>query len=289
MPCEARQAGSVLKPGDEKAHGRVAEPIPDGQQRWRMKAAVSSPCPERLSAPMHRTTPAAGTANGVRPCRRGVDPTSEGKEPCRACCLRLRRLYVRRTGAARKNQRRSNGRAPCSIIRQIPRFPLRHRKEAGGPRFPKCPGKCGNQSPAVEQEPAGEALRRQLHGQGSGGFMRIVAHCAEQKNDQRHARPGPGNGPPATRRTGGTSPTGAPSRTRPPSATDKARPPSSQPRTFHGLMKTSPALCYGCSHRGVRGHATRGPASALPDDSAIPRTRREWVVSLSRQPPVLFV
>ena len=32
MPCEARQAGSVLKPGDEKAHGRVAEPIPDGQQ-----------------------------------------------------------------------------------------------------------------------------------------------------------------------------------------------------------------------------------------------------------------
>jgi hypothetical protein len=24
--------------------------------------------------------------------------------------------------------------------------------------------------------------------------MRIVAHCAEQKNDQRHARPGPGNG-----------------------------------------------------------------------------------------------
>ena len=32
MPCEARQAGSVLKPGDEKAHGRVAEPIRDGQQ-----------------------------------------------------------------------------------------------------------------------------------------------------------------------------------------------------------------------------------------------------------------
>ena len=24
--------------------------------------------------------------------------------------------------------------------------------------------------------------------------MRIVAHCAEQKNDQRHARPGPGKG-----------------------------------------------------------------------------------------------
>ena len=32
MPCEARQAGRLFKPGDEKAHGRVAKPIPDGQQ-----------------------------------------------------------------------------------------------------------------------------------------------------------------------------------------------------------------------------------------------------------------
>ena len=32
MPCEARQAGRLFKPGDEKAHGRVAKPILDGQQ-----------------------------------------------------------------------------------------------------------------------------------------------------------------------------------------------------------------------------------------------------------------
>lgn len=68
VKCRARRdrPGACSSPVTRRHTGALPSRFRTVSSRWRMKAAVSSPCPERLSAPMHRTTPPAGTANGVR-------------------------------------------------------------------------------------------------------------------------------------------------------------------------------------------------------------------------------
>ena len=154
----------------------------------------------------------------------------------------------------------------CAVLHNPtdPCFPPRHRK-SGRPALSKC--RAGAETiPAVEQEPAGETLRGSSTGGEGGGFMRIVAHCAEQEKDQRHAPPRLRQWPPATRRTGGTSPTGRQAvRARRQQQTKQGH---KQPaKDFPRTRKTSPALCYdlfapGC--RVMRRGGRRPPCQTIP-------------------------
>lgn len=62
VKCRARRdrPGACSSPVTRRHTGALPSRFRTVSSRWRMKAAVSSPCPERLSAPMHRTTPVGG-------------------------------------------------------------------------------------------------------------------------------------------------------------------------------------------------------------------------------------
>ena len=178
----------------------------------------------------------------------------------------------------------------CAVLHNPtdPAFSAAPSERSGRPAFSKMPGKCGNNPPPSSRSQRGRRSEGSSTGRGAAGSC--VSSRIVRNRKMISATPAPAPAMAASHQTDGRDQPHRSAKPYAPAVSNRqSKATSSQPRTFHGLMKTSPALCYGCSHRGVRGHATRGQASALPDDSAIPRTRREWVVSLSRQPPVLFV
>ena len=173
----------------------------------------------------------------------------------------------------------------CAVLHNPtdPVFPAAPSERSGRPALSKMSGRCGNNPPPSSRSQRGRRSEGSSTGRGAGAAGSCVPPRIVRNRKRISATPAPVPAMAASHQTDGR---GQPHKNAKPYApavsNRQSKATSSQPRTFHGLMKTSPALCYGCLYRGVRGHATRGPASALPDDPAILRIRRESVASLFR-------
>lgn len=215
-----------------------------------------------------------GGDSRVRPCRRG-DPTSKAEALSGGCFASVAFTFA---GQWREKST-INGRAPC-LIRQIPL------RRAIGRRAARASSLNAARQEQLRRRAGASGEAQGTAGQGSGGFMRIVAHCADRKSAPRPPRPR--QWPPATRRTGGPAPQERQAvRARRQQQTKQGH---KQPaRTFHG-PEDLPGVVLRLFAPGCPGSCDAGagvrPARRFRNS---PYTRREWVVSLSRQPPRPFV